>query len=77
MSEEKWYKRDDVEYWKKEYLELSKQLEEKEIVLDKIKEYITTRTPSDIGICGNEPKKYYTLNEDEVDYILEILEEIE
>lgn len=46
-------------------------------VLDKIKEYITTRTPSDIGICGNEPKKYYTLNEDEVDYILELLEEIE
>ena len=46
-------------------------------VLDKIKEYITTRTPSDIGISGNKPKKYYTLSEDEVDYILELLEEIE
>ena len=45
-------------------------------VLDKIKEYITTRTPSDIGISGNKPKKYYTLSEDEVDYILELLEEI-
>jgi len=46
-------------------------------ILDKIKEYITTRTPSDIGISGNKPKKYYTLSEDEVDYILELLEEIE
>lgn len=45
-------------------------------VLDKIKEYITTRTPSDIGISGNKPKKYYTLSEDEVEYILELLEEI-
>lgn len=38
MNKEKWYKRDDVEYWKKEYLELSKQLEKKDKVLDKIKE---------------------------------------
>lgn len=56
---------------------LSLELNKYKNVIDKIKEYIITRTPSDIGICGNEPKKYYTLNEDEVDYILELLEEVE
>lgn len=59
------------------YLKKDKQLNKYKKILDKIKEYITTRTPSDIGISGNKPKKYYTLSEDEVDYILELLEEIE
>ena len=55
--------------------ELQQQLDKYKSTIDKIKEYITTRTPSDIGISGNKPKKYYTLSEDEVDYILELLEE--
>ena len=64
---------DIINAYEKDIEKFNKQKE----VLDKIKEYITTRTPSDIGISGNKPKKYYTLNEDEVDYILELLEEIE
>ena len=41
---------------------------------NKIREYITSHTPSDIGICGNSKKHYYTLGEDSVDKILELLE---
>lgn len=69
MNKEKWYKRDDVEYWKKEYLELSKQLEEKEIVLDKIKEIINHYAVED-----EDYSKIY--NQEEKD-ILELLEEKE
>ena len=36
-------------------------------------EYIENQNPSDIGICGNEKKYYYTLGEDNVDKLLEIL----
>lgn len=41
--------------------------------IDKAIEYIENQNPSDIGICGNEKKYYYTLGEDNVDRLLEIL----
>ena len=69
MIKEKWYKRDDIEYWKKEYLELSKQLEEKQIILDKIKE---------IALAGVEVNKSMGVKvKTGNDKILELLEEIE
>lgn len=47
-----------------------KELQER---IDKAIEYITSHNPSDIGICGNGKKYYYTLDEDSVDYLLNIL----
>ena len=44
---------------------------------DDVLEYIKTHTPSDIGICGNKKKYYYTLGEDSVDEILRMLGEID
>ena len=41
--------------------------------IDKAIEYIKSHKPSDIGICGNSKKYYYTLNEDSVDNLLNIL----
>lgn len=41
---------------------------------EKAVEYIKSHNPSDIGICGNNKKYYYTLNEDSVDNLLNILE---
>lgn len=41
---------------------------------EKAIEYIKSHKPSDIGICGNNKKYYYTLNEDSVDNLLNILE---
>ena len=73
MSEEKWYKRDDVEYWKKEYLELSKQLEEKEIVLDKIKEELKKHKPD----LDYEPWSEYKISGNILFDIVKLLEEIE
>lgn len=49
------------------------QLQQKENIIKEIREYIEMHTPSDIGICGNKTKRYYTLGEDSVDHILEIL----
>lgn len=41
---------------------------------EKAVEYIKSHSPSDIGICGNNKKYYYTLNEDSVDNLLNILD---
>ena len=41
---------------------------------EKAVEYIKSHNPSDIGICGNNKKYYYTLNEDSVDNVLNILQ---
>jgi len=83
MNKEKWYKRDDVEYWKKEYLELSKQLEEKQIVIDKIKEYIENLLKEEFEITdpdninyGEKCQRAY-FSDSELGKILELLEEIE
>ena len=82
MNKEKWYKRDDVEYWKKEYLELSKQLEEKEIVLDKIKEKTNNMIESNNSALSNpeytivSKHQLLKLSNEELKDILELLEEI-
>lgn len=54
-------------------LELNKENNKLQQRIDKAIEYIETQNPSDIGICGNEKKYYYTLGEDNVDRLLEIL----
>lgn len=41
--------------------------------IDKAIEYIESHSPSDIGITSNGKKYYYTLNEDSVDNLLNIL----
>ena len=41
---------------------------------EKASEYIKEHNPSDIGMCGNEKKYYYTLDEDSVDNLLNILQ---
>lgn len=41
--------------------------------INKAIEYIENQNPSDIEICGNEKKYYYTLGEDNIDRLLEIL----
>ena len=53
---------------------LQNQLQQKENIIKEVREYIKMHTPSDIGICGNKTKRYYTLGEDSVDHILEILD---
>ena len=58
----------------KEIERLKNQLQQKENIIKEVREYIEKHTPSDIGICGNKIKKYYTLEEDSVDHILEILD---
>ena len=54
--------------------DLQNQLQQKENIIKEVREYIEMHTPSDIGICGNKTKRYYTLGEDSVDHILEILD---
>lgn len=44
---------------------------------DDVVEYIKSHTPSDIGICGNKKKYYYTLGENSVDELLRMLGEID
>lgn len=53
---------------------LEEQLQQKESIIKEVRKYIEMHTPSDIGICGNKTKRYYTLGEDSVDHILEILD---
>ena len=64
---------------KNDYDRLYGQLTYENIVLqskiDKAIEYIKSHNPSDIGICGNSKKYYYTLDEDSVDHLLNILQD--
>ena len=58
-------------------IDLQKQSQQKENIIKEVREYIEMHAPSDIGICGNSIKRYYTLGEDSVDHILEILDKVE
>jgi len=64
----------ETEQYKQEIEKLQNQLQQKENIIKEVREYIEMHTPSDIGICGNKTKRYYTLGEDSVDHILEILD---
>ena len=60
----------EFQCWKRD----RKELLDKRERIQKAIEYIKEHNPSDIGICGNEIKYYYTLDEDSVDNLLNILQ---
>ena len=68
------YRDNDIHYLENFVKEQEQKLQQKENIIKEVREYIEMHTPSDIGICGNKTKRYYTLGEDSVDHILEILD---
>lgn len=66
----------DIENFEKKFVEYEDKVDKLEGVIKEAREYIEMQTPSDIGICGNSTKRYYTLGEDSVDHILEILNKV-